>query len=332
MNKLRVNLNEKSYDVVIEDKSIEKAGKYLNLDRRVLIVTDEGVPSEYAESVALQCADSVIVRVKEGEQSKSIDTFKSILEVMLENHFDRHDCVVAVGGGVCGDLGGFVASSYMRGVDFYNIPTTLLSQIDSSIGGKTAVNLGSVKNIVGAFYQPKKVLIDKSLLKTLSPRQMSNGYAEAIKMGLCFDRELFNMFYENKIDIQAVIEKCLDIKRKVVEEDEFEAGLRKSLNFGHTIGHGIEVTAKGQLYHGEAVGLGMRYFVNSDILPMLDKALKNASLPVEFNGDKEKVFDAITHDKKSNDGKTDTVFVEKIGSFEIKSLSCEELRETLNKF
>lgn len=332
MTKLRINLKEKSYDVVIEENSSDKAQEYLNLDRRVLIVTDEGVPSEYAEKIALQSKDSVIVRVASGETSKSLDTFKSILEVMLENKFDRHDCVVAVGGGVCGDLAGFVAASYMRGVDFYNIPTTLLSQIDSSIGGKTAVNLGEVKNIVGAFYQPKMVLIDKSLLKTLPDRQMSNGYAEAIKMGLCFDESLFNMFYENKIDVQQVIEKCLDIKRKVVEEDEFEAGLRKSLNFGHTIGHGIEVFSKGRLYHGEAVGLGMRYFCCEEIREKLDVALQNAGLPINFNFDKEKVLEAVLHDKKSNGGKTDTVYVEKIGTFKINSLTNEELKAVTDRF
>jgi 3-dehydroquinate synthase len=159
-----MNLGEDSYDIVVERGVLADASKYLNLNRRVLVVTDSGVPAEYAKIVADQCKQSVICTVEEGEGSKSIDGFEKLLQTMLDNGFSRKDCVVAVGGGVVGDLSGFAASAYMRGIDFYNIPTTLLSQIDSSIGGKTAINFGGVKNIVGAFYQPKKVLIDPELL------------------------------------------------------------------------------------------------------------------------------------------------------------------------
>ena len=164
---IHLDLKENSYDIIVERGILEKAGEQLNLNRRVLIVTDSGVPDIYAKTLAKQCGTPVICTVESGEASKSIDTFAKLLQTMLINGFSRKDCVVAVGGGVVGDLSGFVASAYMRGVDFYNIPTTLLSQIDSSIGGKTAINFGGIKNIVGAFYQPKKVLIDPELLKTL---------------------------------------------------------------------------------------------------------------------------------------------------------------------
>ena len=191
---IHMNLGEDSYDIIVERGALAKANEYLNLNRRVLVVTDSGVPSEYASAVAAQCKESVICTVESGEGSKSLETFGKLLKAMLDNGFSRKDCVVAVGGGVVGDLSGFVASAYMRGIDFYNIPTTLLSQIDSSIGGKTAINLVGVKNIVGAFYQPKRVIIDPELLKTLSPRQISSGLAEAVKMALTSDKELFDIF------------------------------------------------------------------------------------------------------------------------------------------
>ena len=178
-----MNLAEESYDIIVERGILENASSFLNLNRRVLVVTDSGVPAQYAQTVANQCKNGIIFTVEQGEDSKSLDVFEKLLKSMLENNFSRKDAVVAVGGGVVGDLSGFAASAYMRGIDFYNIPTTLLSQIDSSIGGKTAINFGGVKNIVGAFYQPKKVLIDPSLLKTLPKRQVSNGLADAFEIG-----------------------------------------------------------------------------------------------------------------------------------------------------
>jgi 3-dehydroquinate synthase len=155
---LHLDLKENGYDIVLERGALSRAGEVLNLDRKVLVVTDSGVPAQYAKTVAAQCKDAVIVTVPQGETSKCFATFEMLCKKLLEGGFTRTDCVIAVGGGVVGDLVGFVAASYMRGVDFYNIPTTLLSQVDSSVGGKVAVDLGNVKNTVGAFYQPKKVL------------------------------------------------------------------------------------------------------------------------------------------------------------------------------
>ncbi|MBQ1225545.1 MAG: 3-dehydroquinate synthase, partial [Clostridia bacterium] len=204
---IHMNLGENSYDIIVERKVLANAEQHLNLNRRVLVVTDTGVPAEYAKTLAKQCKEAVICTVEQGEDSKSLDVFGKLLQTLLDNSFSRKDCVVALGGGVVGDLSGFAASAYMRGIDFYNIPTTLLSQIDSSIGGKTAINFGGMKNIVGAFYQPKKVLIDPELLKTLPKRQISNGLAEAVKMALTSDKELFDIF-ENK-DIEQNIDEII---------------------------------------------------------------------------------------------------------------------------
>ncbi|MBE6609231.1 MAG: 3-dehydroquinate synthase, partial [Ruminococcaceae bacterium] len=239
---IHMNLGEDSYDIIVQRGVLGEADKHLDLNRRVLVVTDSGVPAQYARTVAEQCKEAMILTVEQGEASKSLDMFGKLLSAMLDGEFSRKDCVVAVGGGVVGDLSGFAASAYMRGIDFYNIPTTLLSQIDSSIGGKTAINFGGVKNIVGAFYQPKKVLIDPELLKTLPKRQISSGLAEAVKMALTSDKELFDIFENKDIgsSIDEIIVRSLNIKKNVVEQDEKESGLRKILNFGHTVAHGIE--------------------------------------------------------------------------------------------
>ena len=181
---LKVNADGKFYDVVIERGALGKAAQYLNLERKVLLVTDDGVPEKYAHKVESACEKCVKVCLKQGEASKNFDNFKLLLHAMLQNGFTRKDCVVAVGGGVVGDISAFAASCYMRGVEFYNVPTTLLSQLDSSIGGKTAIDFEGVKNIVGSFYQPSKVIIDIDTLDTLDERQLCAGLVEGIKMAL----------------------------------------------------------------------------------------------------------------------------------------------------
>ena len=179
--RIPVELGQQSYYIIIENGAIKNVGELLNLDRKVLVVTDSGVPEAYAKTVAAQCGQPVTVTIEQGEKSKNPDNFLKLLSVMLENSFTRKDCVVAVGGGVVGDLSGFAAACYMRGIDFYNIPTTLLSQVDSSVGGKVAINHEHGKNLIGAFYQPKLVLADISTLKTLDLRQLKTGLAEVLK-------------------------------------------------------------------------------------------------------------------------------------------------------
>lgn len=332
---LSVNAAQTNYDIVIEANCTRRAGELLSLDRKVLIVTDDGVPSEYAARIAAFCKSPVIQCVPKGEQSKSIEVWQQLLETMLNAGFTRTDCVVAVGGGVIGDLAGFAAASYMRGIDFYNIPTTVLSQVDSSIGGKTAVNFKSIKNIVGAFYQPKKVLIDTSLLKTLPKRQISNGLAEALKMSLISDAELFEIFEKGEPEeiLPTVVERSLKIKKYVVENDEKESGLRKILNFGHTIGHGIESFENlCGLYHGECVALGMLPMCSDDVRARLIPVLNKLNLPTRCELDMEKVFSAMTHDKKTRGDKITVITVEKIGSYKMQTVDISSLKEKLDYF
>ena len=263
----------------------------------------------------------------QGEQSKNFDTYKAICEKLLEYSFTRKDAVIAVGGGVVGDMSGFAAATYMRGIDFYNIPTTVLSQVDSSIGGKTAIDLNGVKNIIGAFYQPKKVIIDPDVLATLSERLIRNGLAESLKMGMNFNKELFEMFRnESYLDnIDKIIELSLLIKKRVVEEDEKEAGLRKSLNFGHTIGHGIETTLNGELFHGECVALGIIPMCGDKIKNDVITVIKNIGLPTEYVFDRERVEEIISHDKKSGGEKITVVKCDEIGSFYFEELTVKEI-------
>lgn len=323
---------EKEYDIVIERESLCRAGELLNLNRKVLIVTDKGVPDKYSKTVASQCKEAEIVCVPQGEGSKSFGVLEKILSKMLSLGFTRGDCIVSVGGGVAGDLGGFAASIYMRGIDFYNIPTTVLSQVDSSIGGKTAINLDKIKNVVGTFYQPKKVLIDIDVLKTLPERQIAAGLAEAVKMSVTSDRELFELFEkENPMEyLGTIIERSLRIKASVVEEDERENGLRKILNFGHTIGHGIEsYTEINGLYHGECVALGMIPMCNKKVRERLIPVLEKLNLPTSVEIDEEKIYQAMIHDKKSAGGKITVIKSNDIGSFEMENIKPEQLKQCL---
>lgn len=337
MIRLHLDLGNRGYDINIGRGLICRAEELFNLNRRVLIVTDSGVPRQYAETVRALCKEARIVTVTEGEGSKSVEGFALLCREMLDFGMTRTDCVVAVGGGVVGDLAGFAAASYMRGVDFYNIPTTLLSQVDSSIGGKTAINLSGVKNIVGAFYQPKGVIVDPDVLKTLPKRQIANGMAEVIKMAASLDEALFEVIEKNEISdeiLEEIIIGSIKIKKTVVESDEREGGLRKVLNFGHTLGHGIESEEKlNRLYHGECVAIGMTAVCSKKAKERLVSVLEKVGLPTVYEGDLEKALSFINHDKKCDGGLISVIFVDEIGNFRIEKTDvesfCSHVREEL---
>lgn len=331
--KTRVNLGEDSYDIIIERGSINKFSDLTDVKGKVLIVTDSGVPKEYSECLASQFKESYIYTIPEGEKSKNLTEFSKIQSFLLSKGFTRKDSLVACGGGVVGDLAGFASACFMRGIDFYNFPTTVLSQVDSSIGGKTAVNLDGIKNIVGAFYQPKAVIIDPDVLKSLPDRQISNGLAEAVKMSLTSDGELFELFETQNIfeNIDEILFKAIEIKRKVVEQDVKEAGLRMILNFGHTIGHGIE-SEEGLhgLYHGECVALGMIPMSSENVRKRLIPVLQKLNLPTEIKINTEKVISAVAHDKKMRDSTVNAVLVNEIGSCEIQKMAVSEIEKKLS--
>lgn len=332
--KLRMELGADSYDIIIEQGGIKKTSEYFNLDRKVLVVTDSGVPKEYAKTVSDMASEGYIFTFPEGEENKNFETYKSVLECLVENGFTRSDCVVAVGGGVVGDLAGFAAASYMRGIDFYNIPTTTLSQIDSSIGGKTAIDFLGYKNIIGAFFQPKCVIVDTLLTDTQTERQRVSGICEAVKMAATCNAELFALFENENWEenIEKIVLESLKIKKYVVEQDVKEGGLRKVLNFGHTVGHAIETTTGlGNLYHGECVALGMLPFASDEARERIKNVLEKLSLPTEIEYDTDKIIEAIRHDKKASGNGITVIYVREIGAFDMLKVNIDELSELLGK-
>ncbi|MBR4910929.1 MAG: 3-dehydroquinate synthase [Clostridia bacterium] len=304
------------YDIIVERGSLNKADKYFDLKRKVLIVTDDGVPGEYAEALANLSEEALTLVIKAGEPSKNFDNYKRIIEALVGADFTRTDCIVAVGGGVVGDMAGFAAATYMRGIDFYNVPTTVLAQVDSSVGGKTAIDFCGYKNILGSFYPPKCVIVDTNTLKTLEKRQISNGLAESLKMAATCDEKLFSIF-ENDDPIERIDEiiiRSIGIKKSIVDADEHESGLRRVLNFGHTVGHAIESNCP-ELLHGECVGIGMLHMCSPQVKERIKSALNKLNLPTYAEVPFEKAQKAILHDKKTAGDKITTVFVDDIGSY-----------------
>ncbi len=338
---MTVSTSQGSYPVYLRRGALSEAADLLDLHRRVFLVTDDGIPPAYSRMLAAQCGELISCVIPQGEASKTLAQLHTLLQQMLDAGLTRCDCVLALGGGVIGDLAGLAAALYMRGIDFYNVPTTLLAMLDSSIGGKTAVDLDGIKNIVGAFYQPRRVLVDPRTLSTLPRRQIANGLAEAVKMALCFDAEGFARFEamdpEREITalksgepvpgLERIIADALKTKKRVVELDEKEQGLRRVLNFGHTLGHGLEsLHEENGLLHGECVALGMLPLCSPAVRERLLPVLEKLGLPVTCSADPDRVMQAVVHDKKMYAGKIHTIFVETVGSFTEKDLTPDELK------
>ena len=329
-----VRLEKDGYSVTLEKGALKRAGEIFDLERKVFIVTDSGVPREYALCVAHGAGEYYLETIPAGEGSKNMDTYAHILSDMLSFGMKRGDCVVSVGGGVAGDIAGFAAATYMRGVDFYNVPTTLLAMVDASVGGKTAIDLNGVKNAVGAFYQPKAVLADPEVLSTLDKRQLGAGMAELIKMAVTFDEGLFSRLENEQPEpdgLSELIERAIEIKAEVVEKDEREAGLRRALNFGHTIGHAIESAAGGALLHGECVAMGMLPMCSDKAAARLRAVLEKYSLKTHIPFDAATLEPYIRHDKKACTGGINAVTVENAGSFEMKKMTVEEILSRLGE-
>jgi 3-dehydroquinate synthase len=276
-----------------------------------------------------------------GEQSKNADTFLSILNFLAENKITKTDVVIALGGGVVGDMAGFCAACFKRGVPYAQIPTTLLSMVDSSVGGKTAINLPTGKNLAGAFYQPSAVICDVSLLSSLPSEQMKDGYAEIIKYGMISDRELFDSL-KTPIDsrLEQIITRCVEIKRDIVTEDEFENGVRKLLNFGHTIGHAIEVLSGYGISHGHAVAIGMAVetriatalgICDNGCLNELLDILHKYGLPCETNYGVSEITEICLSDKKREGGSITMIFPSKVGECVMKNIVVSELEAVITK-
>ncbi len=341
MHTLCVNLPGREYDIKIEKGIFERSGKLIaeiHKPCRIAVVTDSNVEPLYGKAMLNSLADSgfkaSIITVPAGESSKSIEKLSYLYSEMLSLGITRTDLIVALGGGVVGDLTGFCASTLFRGIPFVQIPTTLLSQVDSSVGGKVAVNLPQGKNLVGAFYQPRLVIIDPDCLETLPDRVFCDGMAEVIKYGVILDESLFSKIESapSRKEIMDVIEDVIyrscDLKRMVVEEDELDMGGRMILNFGHTFGHAIEKKYNFCDYtHGEAVAIGMvmaaKYGESCGITPVgtanrIAELVEKFNLPKSVEIDKKALSDAVNVDKKGEGNLVTLVIPEKIGKVVLK--------------
>ena len=346
--KLNVNLPHHPYDITIEKGALSQVGNWLSQlwqPQKVVIITDNRVARLYAEKVKLSLVaagfETFVFDFLEGEASKNLKTVKVGLT--------RSDGIVALGGGVVGDLAGFVASTYMRGIHFVQIPTSLTAQVDSSIGGKTGVNTPWAKNMVGTFTQPDGVLIDPDVLLTLGRRELIEGMGEVVKYGLIDDKELWRELEEMDGSPESILEHAesiiyhsCDVKRKIVVEDELDNGVRLYLNFGHTIGHAIEATAGyGKVMHGEAVAIGMvqvsRVAEKKGLMPAgitenIIRMCQKFGLPVDYQPWTEAaLYLALIHDKKARGNSIKLVLVPELGSASIHQIPLEEMREFLKK-
>ncbi len=337
------------------DTLTEAVKAEIETNRKVCIVTDDKVKGFHAEAVksALESAGFTQVFVFDfpnGEQSKNLDVVKQLYTFLIENKFDRKDLLAALGGGVVGDLTGYAAATYLRGIDFIQIPTTLLSQVDSSIGGKTGVDFDQYKNMVGAFYMPKLVYMNINALKTLDERQFYSGMGEVIKSALIKDGDFYGWLinslyeiYEKEDDvILEMVYNCCNIKRMVVEKDPTEKGDRALLNFGHTIGHAIEKAMNFKLAHGECVALGMvaasfiayqRKLLSFDEYYEIRDMMVPFNLPITIEDiDPQKIVELTKSDKKMEQGKIKFVLLKKIGKAYLDTtVTDEELLAGINE-
>lgn len=343
MKKLRVNVG-KGYDILIENGLISNVGEYIkkvSSAKRVCVISDTNVFPIYAEAVKTSLADAgyqVYEYVFEaGEASKKASTVISMVEYMAENEFTRSDLVVALGGGVTGDMAGFASAIFLRGIDFVQIPTSLLAQVDSSVGGKTAVDLPQGKNLCGAFHQPILVLIDPNTLDTLSPHFFSDGLAEAIKMGCIKSASLFEKIEnQNARDIiDEIIYECDELKAGVVERDEKENGERALLNFGHTAGHAIEKLHNFEgISHGEAVGIGMvmiskageeNGITEKGTAERIAKVLLKYNLMISDSNSINDIVGAMNADKKRTSSAINFTLIRSIGDSYNEKINYEDI-------
>lgn len=344
MEKIRVELAERSYEILIDSNNLSSIGERLlrfPIGKKIAVVSNQTVAELYGQrvlnSLKKELFDSSLILIPDGEIYKDYFWAYHILTKLLEIGFDRKSCLVALGGGVIGDITGFVASLYMRGIPYIQIPTTLLAQVDSSVGGKTAVNHSLGKNMIGTFWQPSLVWIDVDTLNSLNEREFLSGLAEVIKYGVIWDAEFFEFLEKNRNKILThdkdilikIIKRSCEIKSEVVSRDERESSLRAILNYGHSVGHAIEtLTGYTSYLHGEAISIGMVYeaklshmlgFLTKEEFERIRKILKEYGLPVDMPAilESSEIIKAILLDKKNLQGKIRMVIPEKIGKMKI---------------
>lgn len=345
MKTVTVNASKK-YDIFIERGILADCGKYISecvKSKKFAVITDDIVDALYSSTVIKSLSDYGLTAVKfvfeHGEESKCSDTLNRIYTFLCENNITRSDCIIALGGGVTGDMAGYAAGTFLRGLPYIQIPTTLLAQIDSSVGGKTAIDLPCGKNLVGVFKQPECVICDPDTLDTLSDEILSDGMAEAVKYGMIRDKSLFELIAGHNTEnvhevIEDIIFRCISIKRDVVEADEFDKGERMILNFGHTLGHAVESFYHYKTYtHGSAVAVGMLMITeralenntgSKEMLDRLHKCIKAYNLPDSVSADMKELAPLCLNDKKRESSHTNIIICDEIGHCNIVRLSIDD--------
>jgi 3-dehydroquinate synthase len=336
----------KTYDILIASGLLDEAGELIAKavkGRLAAVVTDDTVSSLYGERLlaALHQAgfSAVSFVISHGEASKNADNYIKLLNFLAGQGLTRSDAVIALGGGVVGDLAGFAAATYLRGIGFVQIPTTLLAAVDSAVGGKTAIDLAAGKNLAGAFYQPDLVICDVSLLDTLPASVFRDGMAEVIKYGVIADKELFDLLHApGKPDLTEVIARCVTIKRDIVAVDEFEEGPRKLLNFGHTVGHAVEACSEYTISHGSAVAIGMAVIARAavklgltapDTAEAIAALIRDTGLPVATDFTAAALARAAYSDKKRRGGTITLVIPSQIGKATLRDVPASELEHII---
>ncbi len=342
MTSIRINLI--GYDALVGSGILDQAGSWNGKTPKAVIVTQKSVAAYASQLADAIPAKAEIVELPDGEAAKDLDVIRSLYQNALDAGIERTDAVYAVGGGGVGDAAGFFAATYLRGLPLVQVPTTLLAQVDSSIGGKVGVNFGHAKNMVGAFYLPKLVVSDVDTLATLPKNQVTNGLAEVIKYGLILDESFLSDvdahldgLYSKKTEILThVVQTCVQYKGKIVAEDEKEKGVRMKLNYGHTVGHAIESLTG--MAHGHAISAGMaaagRIAAQKGLLAennreQQDALLEKAGLPLTAKADADAVMDKMRLDKKRAGGKIRMVLLDKLGSCRIQDVNEDEVRKAL---
>lgn len=342
MEKLIVNANT-SYEVYVENDLLNNLKSYVDSIpeyEKVLIITDDNVKSFYLDKVLSQFSLETTIShtIKAGDSSKSLKEVEKIEELLLSNNFSRNDLVIALGGGVISDLSGYCASIYKRGIRYINVPTTLLSMVDASIGGKTGINTNYGKNLIGTFYNPSLVLIDPTTLKTLEKDTLFEGIGEIVKYACIKDESLLSLLEDFDNNIETIIIKCLKIKSELIEIDPYDRNERMLLNYGHSIAHSIEHLSNYSIPHGLAVMKAIIYFttcLEQDGICKESSAQKikcicdKFGIDYDINFSIDDIIDVITNDKKSTQNKIKEIFIERIGCSYIKSVSFDELKNLL---
>lgn len=345
MKKIHIGTSS-PYDVHIERGSLSKSGELISAvtnSKKAAVITDDTVDKLYSEELVESLHKSGISAslfvFPHGEQSKNLHTLSEIFDFLCKKGITRSDFLIALGGGVVGDITGFAAASFLRGIDFVQIPTTLLAQVDSSVGGKTAVDIPGGKNLVGAFKQPALVICDSDVLQTLPDEELACGMAEVIKYGMIRDKNLFEICEDHSISdvhevMDDIVSTCIDIKRQVVENDAFDRGERMILNFGHTLGHAIEGWHKYTNFtHGMGVAAGMcmitRRLCNNEIVQRLEKCVKAYGLPVDTEAPMSELLPFCTKDKKCESNSINYIICPEIGKVEIRKVSIDDFMKLM---